>query len=485
MKKFFLLFLLCVFILPEYLYSQKSIHQLEYEAHSGLKKEAALPEAANLKIIPLVQSKQSMSSAVYGYLPDWEYQSARYNLQYDLLTHISAFDFVVETDGNITAPSYWPWSDVINAAHAKGVKVIMTAVNFTQSSIHTMLTNASIKQNFINRAIAIMQAYQLDGINVDFEGLATADRGSLINSFMSNLTDAIHTALPGKEVSFAGPAVNWGGWDLLGLANACDYIFIMGYDFYGSWSTNSGASSPLTPNKGSSISIKNTVEVQYAEVTNTKPYKLILGVPYYGQKWKTVDSLPHSTSAGYVGSTRFQNDAVDSKTFGSLWATDTQTPWYRYKTNGVWYQVWFDDDSSLGLKYQLAQNKGLKGVGMWALNYDGARPELWNELRKRFYKIPDGVEDNQQEAASFKLNQNYPNPFNPATKISFSLPKTSFVSLKIYDMFGREVKELLSAEKPAGTYELLFDAKDLASSVYFCRLHAGSYFQTIKMNLIK
>ncbi len=316
MKKNIILFLLSAVCLSQIIFAQKSIHQIEHEAHLSLKKEAALPEISSIRILPLINEKKDMTHAVYGYLPDWEYQSARSNLNYDLLTHISAFDFVVESNGNITAPSYWPWSDVINAAHAKGVKVIMTAVNFTQASIHTLLTDQNAKQNFINRAIAIIKAYQLDGINVDFEGMATADRGALINGFMSNLTDAIHTELPGKEVSFAGPAVNWGGWDLLGLANSCDYIFIMGYDFYGSWSANSGASSPLTPNKGSSISIKNTVETQYAEVTNTKPNKLILGVPYYGQKWKTVDSLPHSVSAGYVGSTRFRDDAINSQHYG-------------------------------------------------------------------------------------------------------------------------------------------------------------------------
>jgi spore germination protein YaaH len=485
MKKFIILFLFTAIFLPQYLLSQKSIHQLEYEAHKSLKKEAPLPGVKDIKIIALQDSKKDMSYSVYGYLPDWEYQNAKYNLNYDLLTHISAFEFDVDASGNISAPSYWPWSDVINAAHVKGVKVIMTAVNFTAASIHTILTDGNVKQNFINKALAIMNAYQLDGINVDFEGITTADRGSILNNFMSNLSDAVHSASPGKEVSFAGPAVNWGGWDLLGLANSCDYIFIMGYDFYGSWSTTSGASAPLTPNNGTSISIRNTVEVQYADVTNTKPKKLILGVPYYGQKWKTVDSLPHSTSTGYVGSTRFSSDAIDSKTYGVLWATDTQTPYYTYNYGGIWTQVWFDNETSLGLKYQLAQDKGYKGVGMWALNYDGTRQELWNELRKRFYRAPNGVKNNPEQVSSFKLNQNYPNPFNPSTKISFTLRKTSYVSLKIYDMFGREVKELLNTEKPAGTYELLFDAKNLASSVYFCRLIAGEYFQTIKMSLMK
>ena len=54
---------------------------------------------------------------------------------------------------------------------------------------------------------------------------------------MKELTDSVHSWSPDLEVSFAGPAVNWSGWDFNGLVNSCDYIFIMGYDFYGSWSS--------------------------------------------------------------------------------------------------------------------------------------------------------------------------------------------------------------------------------------------------------
>jgi len=486
MKKF-LLVLFSLSILCTSLFSQKSIHQLEYENHLSLNKESPFPETQNMKIIPLRNVNKNLTHFIYGYLPDWEYPSARYTLNYDLLTHISAFDFVVDANGNITAPSYWPWTDVINAAHSKGVKVIMTAVNFTQSSIHNLLTDQNAKQNFINKAIAIIKAYELDGINVDFEGLAVNDRGSLLNNFMSNLTDAIHYELPGKEVSFAGPAVNWGGWDLLGLANSCDYIFIMGYDFAGSWSTKTGAVAPLDPNPGSSISIRNTVEVQYSEVTNSKPNKLILGVPYYGQKWKTSDSLPHTSIVSYVSSTRFRDDALNSQTFGILWSTNTKSPWYRYQVDNSWYQVWFDNDSSLGLKYQLAKSKGFRGVGMWALGYDGSRPELWNELRKHFYYSTSSVANHNQIVNDFSLSQNYPNPFNPETNIKFYLNKNSFITLKVFDSFGRTVAILLNEYKLKGNYSVPFNAQlySISSGVYFYSIISENFSDIKKMVYIK
>ena len=86
---------------------------------------------------------------------------------------------------------------------------------------------------------------------------------------------------------------------------------------------------------------------------------------------------------------------------------------------------------------------------------------------------------------SFSLEQNYPNPFNPSTKISYSIPHKSFVTLKVYDPLGRIVDELVSEEKEAGRYELDFNAVDLSSGVYFYKLEAGDFIQTKKMILVR
>lgn len=79
------------------------------------------------------------------------------------------------------------------------------------------------------------------------------------------------------------------------------------------------------------------------------------------------------------------------------------------------------------------------------------------------------------------LGQNYPNPFNPVTKIRYSLKKTEDVSLKVYDMLGREVKTLVNSHMPSGNYEVDFYASKLASGVYFYRLKAGDFVETKKM----
>lgn len=98
---------------------------------------------------------------------------------------------------------------------------------------------------------------------------------------------------------------------------------------------------------------------------------------------------------------------------------------------------------------------------------------------------PVEVENENPHPISFSLNQNYPNPFNPTTKISYQIPELSFVSLKVYDVLGSEVAELVNEENPAGSYQIEFDATSLSSSIYFYRLQAGTYVKTKKMVLMK
>ena len=85
----------------------------------------------------------------------------------------------------------------------------------------------------------------------------------------------------------------------------------------------------------------------------------------------------------------------------------------------------------------------------------------------------------------FNLQQNYPNPFNPSTTMSYTIPKESFVTIKVYDLIGREIKTLVSENKPAGNYSVNFNGTNLPSGIYFYTIRAGSFMQTKKMVLLK
>jgi photosystem II stability/assembly factor-like uncharacterized protein len=100
--------------------------------------------------------------------------------------------------------------------------------------------------------------------------------------------------------------------------------------------------------------------------------------------------------------------------------------------------------------------------------------------------IPTGVQQSSGSVIKeFTLLQNYPNPFNPSTTINYRIPRSGFVTLKVYDILGKEVATLVNEEKPAGSYEIEFSADKLPSGVYYYQLKTGSFIKTKKMVLLK
>ena len=104
-----------------------------------------------------------------------------------------------------------------------------------------------------------------------------------------------------------------------------------------------------------------------------------------------------------------------------------------------------------------------------------------------------GVETTSDIPTKFDLSQNYPNPFNPSTKIKYEIPSVTLrqvqsdilVTLKVYDVLGNKVATLVNEEKPAGNYEVEFNATGLPSGIYFYQLKAGNFVETKKMILMK
>jgi hypothetical protein len=107
------------------------------------------------------------------------------------------------------------------------------------------------------------------------------------------------------------------------------------------------------------------------------------------------------------------------------------------------------------------------------------------ELIEIEQSFPEEVIDRKNRPENFQLYQNYPNPFNPSTIIQYSIPKESFVTLKVYDILGNEITALLNERKSAGNYTVNFNASNLPSGIYFYRMLAGSFVSTKKFVLLK
>jgi hypothetical protein len=95
------------------------------------------------------------------------------------------------------------------------------------------------------------------------------------------------------------------------------------------------------------------------------------------------------------------------------------------------------------------------------------------------------VEEGEGLPTRYWLGQNQPNPFNPVTSIRFALPNPGRVTMKLYDVAGREVRTLVDEELPAGWHRTVLDAQGLASGIYFCRMAAGDFTDARKLLLLK
>lgn len=352
-----------------------SIHQLELQRYRDFK----LPTKEYREPLPLEPKPTPLNRTVYGFLPYWRLSNANL-IHWDLLTHIACFGIELNAFGNLENSHGWPnnWIDVIDSAHVNGVQIHLTVIVFDSDVIHSILSNPNYRDNAINTILEQVDLGNADGVNIDFEFPYASDR-ELVNQFMSILADSLH--LQGKELTIDVPAINWSErFDPYTLAQVTDGLFIMGYDFHWSGSDEAGPVAPLT---GWNYNVTGSVQYWVTQSGNARD-KIILGVPYYGYNWPTVGPNPHSATTGTGNAVVYQTAYYEALTYGRLWDDESQTPWYRYQQSGQWYQTWYDDDTSIGLKYDLVNSQDLQGAGMWALTYDGTRPELWDAIASHF-----------------------------------------------------------------------------------------------------
>ncbi|MBN1634683.1 MAG: T9SS type A sorting domain-containing protein [Ignavibacteria bacterium] len=111
----------------------------------------------------------------------------------------------------------------------------------------------------------------------------------------------------------------------------------------------------------------------------------------------------------------------------------------------------------------------------------------WNWIpgKRITVKLATGIRKENGIVTAYSLKQNYPNPFNPVTKIGFSVPQNEFVTIRIYDIQGREVSDLVNASLPAGNYSVEWNANGFPSGIYYYRIEAGEFIQTRSMILLR
>ena len=253
--------------------------------------------------------RQNLSHNVVGYLPYWEYIQYP-NFNFNLLTHINYFSAELNSYGDIINDHNWESLYIVDYAHDRGVKVSLCATLFGQSELTTLLNNPSHRENAINNLLDKVLAKNADGIDIDFELLPVSQRDNLV-IFMQELSEVFHESMEDPIITMATPAIDWSNaWDYESLANICDGLFIMGYNYFYSGSSAAG---PVSPLGGYFYDIQFTVD-DYLSKTNNQSNKLILGLPYYGYDWPVETSIINSNTTGN-GVARTYSNAQDMSDF--------------------------------------------------------------------------------------------------------------------------------------------------------------------------
>ena len=460
-----------------------SIHRIELDAWKAREAAGWAPWAdpRDLPTQPLAGAPGGPSREVHGYHPYWM-GSAYAGYDWSLLSTVAFFSLELHWSGIIVNDHGWPWTGLVSAAHAGGTRVLVTATLFSQAEITSLLSSPANRATAVANLVTAVTDGGADGVNIDFEGVSGSQKTNLL-LFMDELGAALSGALADPYVSIATPAVDWSdAFDYDELEARTDHLMIMAYDYH--W-TSAPTTGPVAPLSGwDPYNVPWTV-ADY-QSSGATPGGMLLGVPYYGYRWPAASGDPGSATTGSATARTYDQAYSEAATHGRLWDAESRTPWYRYESPG-WTQCWYEDAESLALKYAYAEAESLAGVGIWALGYDGARPELWAALRDAF-GTASAAAPVALPGAGARLGLPFPNPFRGAVGVPFHLTNASPARLTIHDASGRLLRVLSSGEFAAGMHRATWNesaASAFPAGVYFLRLEAEGTVSSRRLVRVK
>jgi spore germination protein YaaH len=449
------------------------IHQVESEYYSSITKDIPLTKEGSAYPISLNSNiSKDLTRRVLGWHPYWASATAYQAYDYNALTHIAYFSYEVDTaTGGYLSIHDWNTTPIISYAHQRGTKVLLTVTNFGSSRNTRLLTDTVRQNTLINNVIILLKNRNGDGVNFDLESVSSSQKANLV-SFMTRAATRIKAQVPGAEISMATPAVDWSGsWNFKSLSEICDYLIVMGYDYYWRNSTTAG---PVAPLEGETYNIKRTIDTYLN--SQVAPAKLMLGVPWYGYDWPVVNSSRKAASAGSATARIYTAADNLAKTHGHFFDQVTKVPWVSYSASSQWRQLWYDDVQSLGLKYGLVNSKELGGIGIWALSYDGGREEIWGIINSSFVA---------RDTTSDRILNIYPNPSKESSTIIYSLTSKQMVRIEIFDTRGRIISVIKEAELDPGIYTDVVSLPEDVRGIYICVFRSEKSIDTRKLVIVR
>jgi len=390
------------------------------------------PDAATPAVLAAAVDPGGLRREVFGFLPYWELTDSSTTLDWEKLSTIAYFGVGAAANGNLetknkdgsTTVGWSGWTsskmtEVIEQAHANNSRVVLTVQSFAWNSSgvtkqKALLGSSTARANLARQIAAAVRDRGADGVNLDIEPIVStyADEFTALVREVRAQLDAI---APGYQLTF--DAMGYIGNYPIEEATApggADAVVIMGYDYKGS---SSGTAGSIAPIGGPVYDIADTLAAYSSRIPASK---LILGVPYYGRAWSTaspelnaptVSASKYGSSVAALYETALELAATNGRHYdpveGVAWTTYQKENCSKtYGCVTSWRQLYYDDAESLGVKYDLVNRYDIRGIGIWALGYDGSRPELYALIKDKFITdtVPPEIISSRASSAAFSPN---------------------------------------------------------------------------------
>lgn len=258
----------------------------------------------------------------------------------------------------------------VNWAHGNGYQVWPMFTNSNMSETSKMLSDYKSRENVINQIIKYIKQYNLDGINIDFEGMYETDKDNF-SRFLIEIRPRLNEigAVLSVDVTAPDGAPEWSlCYDRYTIGKVADYVMFMAYDQYGVSATKAGTTAG-----------HNWVEAnvkKFLGQEEVKAEKIILGIPFYTRVWKEINGNVISSVVN-IGNV---NNLIPSNAT-KTWDEDLQQYYVEYKKSGATYKIWVEDEKSIEAKLDLVSKYNLGGAAYW--EYDRATNSIWNLIESK------------------------------------------------------------------------------------------------------
>jgi len=355
------------------------------------------------------------NNEVFGWHPYWMGSSWK-KYPFELLSTISYFSYKIDpNNGSYTNPEQineWKTTSMIDSAKTKKTRVLLTVSCHGRSNNDKFLGDENKWITLIDSVTSLIKYRDADGIDLNFEGLPYFKRTEF-NRFVKEIRESLDFNLNKKTfISVTLPALNSREiFDVREIQKHADLMVIMGYDYNNPIEYQAqGAVAPLQSVESNDISLKSTIDFYLNK--GIEPSKTVLALPYYGSMWEgtinksgVVESRAERKVTYSEIMNLMKNELVFNKTSVPIFDETSMTNYMNFVySDNTTKEIWFDDDYTLGKKYDYALTNKLKGIGIWALGYDNGYDNLWKVIEDKFSTEKINFSDPIAEMEGYPIN---------------------------------------------------------------------------------